>query len=69
MKGTGRVTIGKETADIVAGDTIPVHPGEPHAFHSSNAELEFMIVGIAVEEDKLDTTVLSETAPPLTGRR
>jgi mannose-6-phosphate isomerase-like protein (cupin superfamily) len=69
LNGSGRVTVGKETAPIASGDTIPIHPGEPHAFHgAAGGNLELMIFGIAVEKEKLDTTVMSETET-LSGRR
>jgi mannose-6-phosphate isomerase-like protein (cupin superfamily) len=69
MKGSGRVTVGKENTPVVTGDTIPLHPGEPHSFQSdAGNELEFLIIGIAVEKEKLDTSLMSDTES-LTGRR
>jgi len=69
MRGSGRVTVDDESVDIGVGDAIPVRPGEAHAFFSAAAgDIEFMIFGLAMEEDRLDTTELDAGQPRRGGR-
>jgi len=59
ISGAGEVRIGEETAPIGAGDAVPVLFGEAHGFRNAGSEdLEFMIIGIALEKGILDTEVL-----------
>jgi mannose-6-phosphate isomerase-like protein (cupin superfamily) len=55
MKGTGKVRVNDEVADIAYGDAIPVKAGEIHTLESSSTEpLELIVYGIALEKGKLD---------------
>jgi mannose-6-phosphate isomerase-like protein (cupin superfamily) len=59
IRGTGEVRVGDETARIGEGDAVPVRFGEAHAFSNTGADdLEFMIIGIALEKGILDTEIL-----------
>jgi mannose-6-phosphate isomerase-like protein (cupin superfamily) len=60
MSGDGTVTIGSETAQIHAGDAVPVRLAEKQSFASSgSAPLELMVFGIA--SDMAAKTALMET--------
>jgi mannose-6-phosphate isomerase-like protein (cupin superfamily) len=56
MSGDGTARVGTESAAIRKGDAVPVLLGDSHAFESAAGDLEFMVVGIAREKGKLDTT-------------
>ena len=59
IRGAGEVRVGQETAPIGEGDAVPVRFGETHAFSNTGADdLEFMIIGIALEKGILDTEIL-----------
>lgn len=59
ISGTGEAQVGQETAPIGKGDAVPVRFGEAHAFSNTGADdLEFMIIGIALEKGILDTEIL-----------
>jgi mannose-6-phosphate isomerase-like protein (cupin superfamily) len=59
LNGEGQVTVGGETAGIRKGDGVPILPDEGHAVvNTGTQDLELMIIGIATEKNKLDTTVL-----------
>jgi mannose-6-phosphate isomerase-like protein (cupin superfamily) len=48
MNGEGAITVAAETAQIRAGDVIPIQLSEEHSVENSgNAPLEFMIVGVS----------------------
>jgi mannose-6-phosphate isomerase-like protein (cupin superfamily) len=48
VAGEGRITVGAESAAIVAGDAVPVRMGEGKSFEQSGADpLELLIVGVA----------------------
>ena len=57
MNGQGSVRIGEETAAIAKGDAIPVLMNDVHSFDNNGVtDLEFMIVGVAREKGRLDST-------------
>lgn len=57
MNGAGTARINGETAPIAKGDAVPVALNDIHSFeNTSGAALEFMIIGIAREKGRLDTT-------------
>ena len=57
MQGSGTASINDETAPILKGDAVPVLLNEIHSFENTGpTDLEFMVVGIAREKGKLDTT-------------
>ena len=57
MNGEGRAQVNNESAPIRKGDAIPIFLNEVHSFASSGpGDLEFLIIGIAREKGKLDTT-------------
>jgi len=57
ISGKGRVVVGGEASTLVAGDAVPVRLHEAHAFESSASdELELMVVGVALEKGKFDST-------------
>ena len=57
ISGKGRAVVGGETAAISAGDAVPVRLREAHAFENSGSgDLELMVIGIALEKGKFDST-------------
>jgi mannose-6-phosphate isomerase-like protein (cupin superfamily) len=63
MSGRGRVTVGKESAEIGPGDAVPIRLREAHSFYNPNPQdLELMIVGVTLEKGKFDVTEL-KSAP------
>jgi len=66
ISGKGRVVLNGETAVIAAGDAVPVRLSEAHAFeNSASDDLELMVIGIALEKGKFDSTdVPSGAAKP-----
>lgn len=57
MNGEGTATIGNESATIRKGEAVPVLLNDVHSFENSGtADLEFMIVGVAREKGRLDST-------------
>jgi len=66
LSGNGRVIVNSEKFTIAAGDTVPVRLREAHAFENASPEdLELMVIGIALEKGKFDSTdVPSEVAKP-----
>jgi len=61
LNGSGEATVGGETATIRKGDGVPILPDQPHSIvNSGTADLELMIIGIAIEKGKLDTVELSK---------
>ncbi|MBI2679782.1 MAG: cupin domain-containing protein, partial [Candidatus Solibacter usitatus] len=53
MSGSGKITVGSETAAIVEGDAIPVQLNEVHALeHSGTVPLELLIFGVSRERNK-----------------
>jgi len=57
FSGKGRVVVNGETAMVVAGDAVPVRLREAHAFeNSASDDLELMVIGIALEKGKIDST-------------
>lgn len=49
----------EETAKIAQGDVVPVFLNEIHRFENTGDEdLEFLIIGVALEKDKLDTVAV-----------
>lgn len=61
LSGKGRVTIEGETAEISPGDGIACRVGEAHGFYNhSPADLELMVIGVALEKGKFEVTNLNE---------
>ncbi len=59
LSGAGAIRVDGETADIAAGDAVPITPGQAHAVTNTGAtDLELMIIGIATEKGRLDTVDL-----------
>jgi mannose-6-phosphate isomerase-like protein (cupin superfamily) len=57
LSGKGRVVVNGETGMVVAGDAVPVRLREAHAFeNSASDDLELMVIGIALEKGKIDST-------------
>jgi mannose-6-phosphate isomerase-like protein (cupin superfamily) len=66
MQGQGAAEVGMESAAIRKGDAVPIMINEQHAFvNSGTTDLEFMIVGIAMDKKKgpIDSPVAA--APPV----
>ena len=68
VAGEGKITVGSESAAIVAGDAIPVRMGEGKSFEQSGAEpLELLIVGVARDAaNKYD--IVNAARPAAAGR-
>ncbi|MGH9722744.1 MAG: cupin domain-containing protein [Bryobacteraceae bacterium] len=57
MSGEGMTRVNDESAAIGKGDAIPILLNDVHSFeNNSSGALEFMIVGVAREKGRLDTT-------------
>jgi mannose-6-phosphate isomerase-like protein (cupin superfamily) len=55
INGDGEVTVGSEAAAIHKGDAVPLQLNDTHAFRNTGTQdLEFMILGIAVQKGVLD---------------
>ncbi len=66
MNGQGSVTIGSETAQIRAGDAVPIRLNDRKSFaNTGTAPLEFLIVGVARDADRKYDVV---TPPPMPAR-
>jgi mannose-6-phosphate isomerase-like protein (cupin superfamily) len=58
INGDGIAHVNSESAPVHKGDAIPILFNDVHSFENNgNADLEFMIVGIARQKFVLDTTV------------
>ena len=68
VAGAGKITVGTESAAIVAGDAIPVRMGEGKSFEQTGAEpLELLIVGVARDAaNKFD--IVNAARPAAAGR-
>lgn len=56
IAGQGRAHVGAESAEIKAGDAVPVFLNEVHSFENTGGgELELMVVGVARVKWALDT--------------
>jgi mannose-6-phosphate isomerase-like protein (cupin superfamily) len=65
ISGKGRAVVSGETAEISAGDAVPVRLREAHAFeNSASGDLELMVIGIALEKGKFDSTDMLLGAKP-----
>jgi mannose-6-phosphate isomerase-like protein (cupin superfamily) len=63
IAGSGRVTVGAETAPITAGDAIPVRFGETSALVNAGAEpLELLVIGVAKDLEAKNAYILAN--PP-----
>ena len=63
IAGSGRVTIGGESAPIVAGDAIPVRLGETSTIANAGAEpLELLVIGVARDLEAKTAFILAN--PP-----
>ena len=57
VAGDGQVEVGKESAAIQKGSAIPVFLNEAHAIvNTGTTDLELMVMGIAMEKGRIDTT-------------
>jgi mannose-6-phosphate isomerase-like protein (cupin superfamily) len=60
VAGSGKVTVGAETAPIAAGDAIPVRLGETSAFVNAGAEpLELLVIGVAKDLEAKTAFILA----------
>ena len=60
ISGKGRATIGSETTEVSTGDAIACRIGEDHGFYNQDpSDLEFLIVGVALEKGKFDENPFS----------
>ena len=67
--GAGRGADTSETAQIHAGDAIPIQLGEVHSFENTgNEPLEFMIVGVSRDATRRVDTVDALNLFPRGGR-
>jgi mannose-6-phosphate isomerase-like protein (cupin superfamily) len=65
ISGKGLAVVGGETAAISAGDAVPVRLRQAHAFENSGSgDLELMVIGIALEKGKFDSTDMPLVAKP-----
>ena len=65
ISGKGRAVVNGESAAISAGDAVPVRLREAHAFeNSASGDLELMVIGVALEKGKFDSTDVSLGAKP-----
>jgi mannose-6-phosphate isomerase-like protein (cupin superfamily) len=56
MDGEGVARVNEESAPIRKGDAIPVQIDDVHSFeNSSGADLELLVVGVAMEKGKIDS--------------
>ena len=64
ISGEGEVQVNDETAAIGKGDAVPLQFGDAHSFKNTGAgDLEFMILGIALQKGVLDTQEIDPNAP------
>lgn len=62
MEGTGTAEAGNQSAPIRKGDAIPILINEPHAMvNNGTTDLEFMVIGVAMEKGRMDTTLVPPT--------
>jgi len=55
LSGQGRATVGNETMEVGPGDAVPCRLGEAHSFDNhTQSDLEFLVVGVALEKGKFD---------------
>jgi mannose-6-phosphate isomerase-like protein (cupin superfamily) len=60
IAGSGKVTVGAETAPIGPGDAIPVRLGETSAFANAGAEpLELLVIGVAKDLEAKTAFILA----------
>lgn len=63
IAGTGKVTVGADTAPIAIGDAIPVRLGETSRFASAGPEpLELLVIGVAKDVEAKTAFILAN--PP-----
>jgi mannose-6-phosphate isomerase-like protein (cupin superfamily) len=61
LAGKGRVTLEGETVEVGPGDAVPCRLSEAHGFfNNSQADLELMVIGVALEKGKFDVTEVYE---------
>jgi mannose-6-phosphate isomerase-like protein (cupin superfamily) len=57
VEGDGSVDVGSESAPIRKGAAVPILLNEAHAIsNTGSADLELMVMGVAMEKGKIDTT-------------
>ena len=65
MQGEGLAEAGMESAPIRKGDAVPIMLNEQHAMvNTGTTDLEFMIIGIAMDKKKGPIDTPSSSAPP-----
>ncbi|MCC7263404.1 MAG: cupin domain-containing protein [Candidatus Latescibacteria bacterium] len=61
MKGSARMTVDGETAEVFSGDAIPNRLGGSHGLYNhTQDELEFFLVAVCKEKGVMDTTDLGD---------
>jgi mannose-6-phosphate isomerase-like protein (cupin superfamily) len=66
LSGKGRATVGDETVEVEPGNGVPCRVGEAHGFSNpSQSDLEFLIIGVALEKGKFDEKNVGGEAPKL----
>jgi mannose-6-phosphate isomerase-like protein (cupin superfamily) len=69
MQGEGTAEAGSEKAPIRKGDAVPIMMDEPHALvNTGTSELEVMVVGIAMDKEKLPAEAPLVPAGPAIGQ-
>jgi mannose-6-phosphate isomerase-like protein (cupin superfamily) len=64
MNGTGRVTIGAESAPIATGDAVPIDLNASRAFENTGTTpLEFLVVGVAADPSRKDALLVRRPPP------
>jgi mannose-6-phosphate isomerase-like protein (cupin superfamily) len=73
-RGAGRMTLGKQTLDLAAGDTVCIPPGTPHSVENTGSEPLHILCCCAPAYSHADTELLegpveTPVMPPRRGRR
>jgi mannose-6-phosphate isomerase-like protein (cupin superfamily) len=56
MNGEGTVAVDDETAKLGTWDAVPIRAKQVHSFENTGSQdLEFMVVGVALEKGVLDS--------------
>jgi mannose-6-phosphate isomerase-like protein (cupin superfamily) len=64
LSGKGQATVGDETVEVEPDNAVPCHVGEAHGFSNpSQSDLEFLIIGVALEKGKFDEKNLGPEVP------
>jgi mannose-6-phosphate isomerase-like protein (cupin superfamily) len=61
LSGKGQAVVGNENVEVGPGDAVPCRLGEVHSFtNHSRSDLEFLVIGVALEKGKFDEKNISE---------